>query len=459
MPSFSKLRLFGRLRRQKNITRDGDAAQGPSANINRNAVDEQPQGQPGQVQNTPAPLSSAAASTTRITLESLPAELRHKILSLVLDIEDLKALVLASPVFHQQYLLDRKAFLRRALKATLGNALVDAYAVHTSALLHEQQQPGRALYQLEETTVRLLMDNYVALRSVSPDQLLAEVITTEDDLASMASFYCSVTRPLVEQCAALFLRHLDASLRVGSLSRTERARLLRALCRFQLYCNLFGVGPRGYCERPPLPMSEILPFFFCVFRPWEIEEIHCIYVMMRETYEAVFDAIRSDVARDNPRFDGWLRPDTPPGSFDLANEYIRESLRQGTASRGLRVFSKVLQTSDHEKLVKRMQKYMAPHCIFIEPVLDWTSQDMRRRRHPSEEDRAQARRERLPFLGDKEDSPPLAWVILWRGKYGNEYGDVIEHRFKTWGYVFWDCRRLNESGGKNHLRALTNISG
>lgn len=85
----------------------------------------------------PAPPSSAAASHP-ITLESLPAELRHKILALVLDMEDLKALVLASPVFHQQYLLNRKAFLRRTLKAALGNVFVDAYAVHTSALLREQ---------------------------------------------------------------------------------------------------------------------------------------------------------------------------------------------------------------------------------------------------------------------------------------------------------------------------------
>lgn len=318
MPSLSRLRLFGRLRRRENTTRD--------TNFNRNAVDdiEQPQGQPGHAQNTPAPPSSTAAEKhTPITLESLPAELRHNIISLVLDIEDLKALVLASPVFHKQYLLDRKAFLRRALKAALGNVLVDAYAVHTSTLLRkQQQQPGHSLHQLEESTVRLCMDNYVALRSVSPDQLFAaEVAITEDDLATMASFYCSLARPLVEQCAALFLRHLDASpLRVGRLSRTERTRLLRALYRFQLYCNLFGVGPRGYTERPPLPMTEILPFFFCVFRPWEIEEIHCIYVIIREKYEAVFDAIRFDVARDNPAFDGWRRPDTPPGSFDLTNE-------------------------------------------------------------------------------------------------------------------------------------------
>ncbi|KAL2178450.1 uncharacterized protein P884DRAFT_276976 [Thermothelomyces heterothallicus CBS 202.75] len=449
MPTLSKFLPLRRLRRHKVTT--SDAAQAPNLHINNNAVDEQPQGQPAQAQDTAAAPSPAAAADTPISLESLPPELRHNILILVLDIQDLKALVLASPVFHQQYLLDRKAFLGRALKASLGNVLIDAYAVRTSALLHEQH-PADRLYQLEETTVRLFMDNYVALRSVSLNQLLAEVITSEDDLAAMASFYCSVAGPLVQQFAALFLRHLDPSLPVGSLSRIERTRLLRALYRFQLYCNLFGVGPRGYCSQPPLDISEILPFFFCVFRPWEIEEIHCIYIIMREKYEAVFDAIRADVARDNPRFSGWRRPDTPPGSFDLGSEFLRESLRQGTAARGLRVFSKVLQTTDHEKLVKRMQKYMRLQCVFIEPILNWTSQDLRRREHPSEEDRAEARRERLPFLGDKEDAPPLAWVILWRGKYVNEYGDVIDYRLKKWGFIFWDCRRLNESGAKHYIR-------
>jgi hypothetical protein len=83
-----------------------------------------------------------------------------------------------------------------------------------------------------------------------------------------------------------------------------------------------------------------------------------------------------------------------------------------------------------------MQKYMAPYCIFIEPILDWTSQDMRRREHPSEEDRAEARRERLPFLGDAEDGPPLAWVIVWRGRYSNEYGSVIDRRLKRGAMCF-----------------------
>ncbi|KAL2128473.1 hypothetical protein VTI74DRAFT_9125 [Chaetomium olivicolor] len=182
------------------------------------------------------------------TRETLPAELRHQILS-VSDIKNLKALVFASPIFHQQYLLDRKTLLRRALKSALGSALADVYAVqHMSASLYE---PGHAVQQ---KTLGLFMDNYVTPHSASPDQLLAEV-TTEEDLAAIAGFYSCLARLLLEQCAAIFLRRLDASLRVGNLSGTERTRLLRALYCFQLCCNLLGVGPQG-C-RPPLRLPSL----------------------------------------------------------------------------------------------------------------------------------------------------------------------------------------------------------
>ncbi|KAK4098005.1 hypothetical protein N658DRAFT_509926 [Parathielavia hyrcaniae] len=415
--------------------------------MNDKAVGEQPpaleQGQPSQ---------TAASTRAPSRLESLPAELRHEILTQVQDISDLKSLVHASPVLHQQYLIGRKAFLGAALKPALGNGLVDAYAVHTStAMAHKQQPP---YYELEESATRHLLDHYVALRSVSPDQLLAEVNPSEDDLAAMANFYLSVASPLVELCASIFLRNVGgdpSSLRVGNLSRTERARLLRALYRFELYCTLFGVGPMGCGRGLALPMNDILRSFFCLFRPWEIEEIDCVYRIIREHYETVFDAIQSDVARDNPRFEHWQRPYTPPGSFDLDSYFNRDALRQGTASHGLRVFSTVLRTKDHSTLVERMQKYMSPHCVFIEPILNWTSQGTRRWQHPSEEDRAEARRDRLPFLGDDEDAPPLAWVIIWRGRYSNEYGEHIDFRYKRWGYVFWDYRRLNESGAKKQL--------
>ena len=114
----------------------------------------------------------------------------------------------------------------------------------------------------------------------------------------------------------------------------------------------------------------------------------------------------------------------------------------------------LLQVRDHDTLVEIMQRYLVPHSTFIEPILRGMNQDGRRLEYTSEADRAEARGERLPFLGDKENAPPLAWVILWRGRNSNQFGSRINSRYKSWGYVFWDRGRLNESGGKKQLVPL-----
>lgn len=68
-------------------------------------------------------------------LESVPAEVRHHLLS-ILDFEGLKALISASPVYLQQYLLDRGHLLSECCEGTLGNDLImDACAVYQSGLI------------------------------------------------------------------------------------------------------------------------------------------------------------------------------------------------------------------------------------------------------------------------------------------------------------------------------------
>lgn len=67
-------------------------------------------------------------------LENLPAEIRRHLLS-TLDYEGLKALVHASSIYHQQYLLDRHHLLCKCLEATLGSNTTDACAVYQSGLV------------------------------------------------------------------------------------------------------------------------------------------------------------------------------------------------------------------------------------------------------------------------------------------------------------------------------------
>lgn len=334
---FSQFAIFTRLRKRAGAKRTPDAVQlvlVPVPNVSipgpRSAHLDAPQldgAVNGPVKSAVAAADSAnsLSSTNSLsdvvaaqvtTLEALPAELRSRILSHVADdLGGLRALVLASPVFYQQYLLDRKALLRAGLKIALGNLLVDAYAVQTSASLYELAD---SRHELQLETIRLFIDNYVALRSATPDVILEECCT-EEDLLGMAAFYVSVARPLSGECATRFLNRLDTSLEVANyLSATELSRLLRAIYRYHLYCNLFGQGPQGYREVPRLESGQHLDLFFCMFKPWEIEEIYCMYILLRDTYGDILDAITWDLDRDHPKFQDWPNP-LAPGSWDLAS--------------------------------------------------------------------------------------------------------------------------------------------
>lgn len=254
-------------------------------------------------------------------LETLPAELRTLILFGLGSVEDLQALVLASPVFYQQYLLDRRALLAHAFRAELGNRVfVDAYAAQASATRYPVgSRRGR-------TSVTWFLDKYTELRARSVDDDPAVAATagnpSEADLIRMAAFHLSVVRPLAEEFAAMFLYNLDPALKVGSLSVTEERRLLRALYRFQLFCNLFGPVPRGTPGQPKYGSDdEVQGVFFYGFRPWEIEEVHCIYTLIQDNYTDILEDMQEDMDPNDPKFadPAWGGPIPHPASYDLSS--------------------------------------------------------------------------------------------------------------------------------------------
>lgn len=90
------------------------------------------------------------------------------------------------------------------------------------------------------------------------------------------------------------------------LSKTEKMRLMRSLYRFQLCCNLFGNGRHGIPQGARLETNEmdILKYFVCIFEPWEVAEICCIYTFSKMKYEQIFDDLSWDVNEGNPKFGG-----------------------------------------------------------------------------------------------------------------------------------------------------------
>lgn len=412
-------------------------------------------------------------------LENLPPEVRRQIL-FTLDFEGLRALTHASPVYHQQFILDQKPLLRRCLENTLRSVAVEAYFV---------QQSSSASFSKERTKdgVAQFLQSYQDRRS-SPHSVLQEV--SSDEASKMVAFHTSIVEPLVAEFTRWALDNLGKFAGTQQehqpLSTAEETRVLRAFYRYELCCHLFGLGAHLREEPDHLNFEsvEILTLFAVPFEPWEVEEVACVCRFLRNKYEQIFDEISWDVNENNPKFDGE-RPPTPDGAFDLtgvclsffpsprcvqiANQPIdpRCSFLTAVLSRGLPLLHTVLfRIRNHDHLVTTMQEQIAwPLGSFFDDdtgnALSDTPQYYRRREYPSERDAMQDRRDPLLFQGDCAalvgsdgiwtSLPPLAWTVLWRETYSNIFGFHVPEEIQRWGYVLWDAKRMEETGAKEAL--------
>lgn len=198
-------------------------------------------------------------------LEQLPPELRLSILT-ILDLDQVKNLIKSSPTFYQQYRHDRKFILSSVLHTTLGSLAVDAYAVHLTS-------PANLDLAHPKDAIPRFLKGYQQLRS-SPDFSLLKSGLTEYDMRDLAVFHLSIVQPFTKMyknwafnsITKEFKEPLTAA-RDPPLSPTEEVRIVRALYRFQLWCNLFGHSDSRFDE------VRILDMFFGLYEPWEVEEI------------------------------------------------------------------------------------------------------------------------------------------------------------------------------------------
>lgn len=257
-------------------------------------------------------------------LEGLPPELRTQVLSSLASLDDLKAAVHASPVLYQQYRTDRKRVLYDVLQRTLGErGFVDAFAVQQSAPLEHPPYLPRHL------AAQVLMMSYKEHCS-NPSAISREC--TAADLVGMAAFYSGTMRSLMRRVPDKMLRNLDRSLRRGHLSSVERARFLRALYRFQLWCNLYGSSEGAVAGDRAIKFDpfDMLMYFFEVFQPWEIEEISCVYAFFMDLYYRIFVDIRWDLEEHSIRFVNTPGRSTPDGSIDLGPDMDDGAYRSAT---------------------------------------------------------------------------------------------------------------------------------
>ncbi|KAK7421458.1 hypothetical protein QQX98_002157 [Neonectria punicea] len=276
-----------------------------------------------QLHVSPAPDSAASSPANRITkagsanklyiskFEQLPFDIRHQVLLAVDNIEDLGTLVRASPTYHQQYLHGRAFWLRRYLLLNIGHVLIDAYSANLCSSPSLRQRRNRQ-------QVREFLAAYPSRRSTATVETLFASTSTEE-IASIASFYTSTIRPLLQEYVAWTRSNLGSLSVPDQLSKAEQTRILRGMYRFQIFCNVFGYSR---VDRDlTLSNDETLGLFLNIFEPWEFEEIICINSFADSRFQTVFDEVELDLHPDNPRFDAERRDlSTPDGAFDLSRK-------------------------------------------------------------------------------------------------------------------------------------------
>jgi hypothetical protein len=215
------------------------------------------------------------------SLEDLPSELRRHLL-LMLDLEELKNLVAASPVFHQQYLLDRRFILLNYLDMSLRSVAIDAVGAYRS---------GTSRFANRRTTksVSQFLLCYKDQHDKASSYCITKDVLTVDEAVEMVRFHARVVVPVMELFVDKSFENFPNTteqkekntVQQKALSATEKVRILRALYRHQMACSLFAPG-RG--KKLKFPAIKILEQFLSLYEPWEVEEMGCIYTFARDYY-------------------------------------------------------------------------------------------------------------------------------------------------------------------------------
>lgn len=238
--------------------------------------------------------------------ESLLPELRREILCL-LDLNQLRAVIHASPSCHRQYRHDRKYILRKSLEQTLGSVIVDAYAVFSFTT--QNPKPGR-------------LDFLQWYSKVTKARCLprAEVIS-EPAAIDMAGFFFRLADPITEYFSQGTLSWLSRNLEKNShhrkpgdvLSGSEIMRFRRAIYRFHLLSLLVDPSDTSIA----LLRTQMAQEFINILEPWETEEVVAFYQCLQSTYLQVFVDISWDLNPKNPESNGRGQRFISGGSYEL----------------------------------------------------------------------------------------------------------------------------------------------
>ncbi|KAI1114803.1 hypothetical protein F5Y14DRAFT_440964 [Nemania sp. NC0429] len=384
-------------------------------------------------------------------LENLPAELKTEILQSMPDLMTLRSIVHASPIIHAQYRYDRHKILSTCLEREFEGFYVDAYAnlkSRVSELGILQDTKLRSDFVRSYKGWLRAADHYPDAKSLPPSRV-----------RWMVAYHTSVARPFVSRYSSWALANLrngtepqNCTPRDGNesvLSRSEEIHILRALYRFETFHHIFGLhyGRRRGSFRD----WEVRDMFFDLFDPWESEGIGCINTFVRQQWEDIFDRVHTEFDAD------------PMGTTVTSSSAHHRTVRSHTNPyRADYLDVRMSAIENYDILLSKMDLAATLPVDIDAPILRCMEgqAELHRRcdssKFPRANDEAEQRQESMEFSGDMAPpkGPPLAWVLLWDGRYANIFGELLPESLRQMGYVMWDSTRLADTGSEKLVREL-----
>lgn len=306
-----------------------------------------------------------------MALESLPTELRILILQQLPDIQSLKSLVHASPIYYNTYAVSKKSLLHEILQRQYGLVdLAEPMAAIRSHGLHADIPANK--YDIVSILDRRRRHDELPISENTPANMeecfqLSQLYRQHEYLLNL---YCSQA-----SCPPGVSQETWEQNRPTNPSKIERARILRALCRLQTYCNIFGA--REWSEQhhvtaePYSPsqsrffkrrsstwyrnfgLHEMWSLIFGAMPPWEVEEFGCLWVFLQQQYTEIFSEIAQEFPRNShewqalrPTVDGMELFPSVDGDGSDGNDY--NDYRNHLVSLGPSFLYKVLNQPSYE---------------------------------------------------------------------------------------------------------------
>ena len=399
-------------------------------------------------------------------LEMLAPELQLQILFHSATPDDLHALIQASPRLYQLYLLNTDTILSAVAKRQFHPAVVSDALFF--AKISQLEQP------LPRDTVLELCNVYpteVHEGGVIPIPMSVAMCKLAKNVRFFIEDYARNTLPLMEDLGRSLETHVLAEywpekpVAYSQLSDSETGRLQRAICRFEIYRYLFARCFSGFdhdtgdcAQESSLSPAEQGSLFLEKFPDFQITEIDCIRDYMHRRLRGIFSHLEDKAAEtilpEAFEFDPMGDVETAEWKsglwlFTNNGKSYQGSHIEHLMTLGLAYLRRIFDSAGAEQedlFIRHTGNYDIDHIEteFISTAMSLLGDN------PCSQD--------IPLLA-KTDPPfeyevngkvglgiPDAWQWAHPRAPPQKLSDFCLKGLRDWGYVFWDLRRLRESG-------------